>query len=59
MLIQKNVCFLKFAPAAVAQSVKRPELRSLKEVQLTDVSLIPGHSKGDREKILALPSVVV
>ena len=57
MLIQKNVCFLTFA--AVAQSVKRPELRSLKEVQLTDVSLIPGHSKGGREKILALPSVVV
>ena len=47
----------RIAGAAVAQSVKRPELRSLKEV--TDASSTPGCGRGVREKILAVPFVGV
>ena len=35
----------KPAAAAVAKSVQHSELRSLKEVQFSDVSLNPGHGK--------------
>ena len=43
----------------VAQLVKHPEVSCLKEVQLSDVSLIPGRSIAVREKILAALSVGV
>ena len=39
-VVQQKVA--PFAVAVVAQSEEHPELRSLKEVQLSDVSSIPG-----------------
>ena len=47
-----------FAAAAVAQSVKRPKGPS-KRCNRADVSLIPGHGIGVREKILTTPSMGV
>ena len=40
-MILFEVCLFGSA-AVVAQSLEHPELRSLKEVQLTDVGSIPG-----------------
>ena len=34
---------LKLVTAMVAQSIERPELRSLEEVKLSDASSNPGH----------------
>ena len=45
--------------AVVAQSVKCPELKSLKEVKLIRCEVIPGRGIGVREKILAMPPVGV
>ena len=59
MLLQEGNKYLKYktkdnAAAAVAQSVKRPELRSLKEVQQRQCGF---NSWRVREKILDAPCV--
>ena len=42
ILKEKKSTEQKLGAAAVAQSVERPEIRSLNELQLSDRSMIPG-----------------